>query len=512
MNEQQNIKEEIAQLSISLTQKPMNKTEDHISKLLSYCKDFKHHRIQKLAILSLAQVLFDILPSYSVNKHSSSDNPSSEVKQRRIHEGILLEYTRRFIQIIEKIAFGSNNHLSVRKASSKALSGLFSSKPNFNTSEHLSVVIIRLSCLSVEEIRQTACTSIAEVFGRDPKLELTLKLIRNLSTTQTNKISTDLLQTLLSLKIKPKTQLTQEEKDKKPKIIDKDLEKELKEADVIDNKNEHEKNQAEVLEHLFATVFRFLKETKSELHFISAMQIVRKYVKYINYEYVSPIISALKQSRFSLRAAIAATQTALDLCNTAQYSVDLRDFYREVYSRSYEALEDRDALLELLALFDIISNLIDSNRTASFAKRLIILTLHAPSDVAATILCHIRKLMSKNPAMTSATDFEFEAEGEFLLLHDDPDFCNGPAAKYWELSELSHHQHKVIRELALELSKLIDVDAVRDSDILAAKQKREWNPRKTFEMMDDSERIFDINLLTITENKLPTEFKLFELK
>jgi len=510
-NEKLAPKAEIAQLSISLSQNPLSDTAEKLTSLLQYCKDHTHRKVQKIAILSTAQVFLNILPSYSVSKHSSNDNPSSDVRQRRNFESILLDYCRRFVQITEKISFGSNNHISVRTAAAKALSGLFSSKPYFNTGEHLSAVVIRLACISVEKIRQVACTSIAEIFDRDPTSSLTLKLITNLSTTQTNKISTDLLKTLLSIKFKPKNPKKDAEKEKKAKINDKELEKELREVDIIDDKSEQERNQIAVLEHLFATVFRFLKETKSELHFIDAMAIVRKYVKYINIDYVAPIISALKQSRFSLRAAIAATQTALDLCSTAEFTVDLREFYREVYSRSYEALEDRDALMELLSLFEIVSRLIDTNRTSSFAKRLVVMALHAPADIAATILMYIRRQLSDNPAMTSTVDFDFEAEGEFQLSLDDPDFCNGAAAKYWELAELCHHPNLHLKNIALELSQCVDVDAVRESDIRAAKEKRDWNPRKTYEMMDDSVRVFDTNILTINKVKVQKSTQVYDL-
>ncbi|KAH0788945.1 Nucleolar complex protein 3 [Histomonas meleagridis] len=502
--------DEIADLSTSLIQKQSFQTKENLDKLFSFCKN-KNRDVAKAAILSVMQVLIDILPSYPVGKHGANENLSKEVRARRFQEETLLNFARKFIQFCEGTINNRKGSKRLQIASGKALASLLQAKPGFNTAEHLSKVIVRLANNKEKPIRDFACEKIAEIFRDDSNGSKTLKVMNQIALTPTNQISTELLQALLSIKFKKdEPQPKSEEKPKKK--YDKDLERELREADVIDNKTEQQKNQISILEHLFGTVFRFLKETKSEQHFLDAMHVVRRYVDYINIDIVPSIIDALKKKRFSLLASITAAQTAISVCNTAQYSVDLRDFYTSVYERAYEALDDRDALLQLLALFEIISEAINKSRTASFAKRLMIMTLHASHDVASVVLCHIRQMFTNDASFTSAVDFQFEAENEFNISLDDPDFCNGTSAKYWELSELCQSSSDFLRTVANEIATLTDLNAIRESDIRAANEKRDWRPRNVLEKYDNTYRIFDAMSIMPQNHVLPKQFKIYNFE
>ena len=520
--EYKSLQDEIADIAIKLTRHPETQTLERLNRLYDLSKS-KDNDVSRKAILSLAAVLFDILPNYSIGKHSSSDNPSKEIRKRREYEQMLLDFTRRFIQLNEMLAFGRNNPMQVRTASAKALAGIFEKKPLFNTGKHLTSVVLRLSSYPIPRFRQIGCTAIANVFSCDPSLELTLMIASELPVLKIENISVDLLATLMKIHLKhdadlkPKETIEpSKEKGQKGKKADEDdiqdeyLKRELRKHGVIDSKSDLRKNQATILSHLFATVFRFLRETKSENHFIAAMHIIRDKVHFINYEYAVAIIPALKQSRFSLRACISGTQTALCVCQTASLTIDLRDFYVTVYSRAYEALEDHSALLELLALFDIISKERETNRTAAFAKRLMVMALLATPDVTAAILSTIRSITLEHPQFTEANDFDFQGEGEYQLLGDDPDFCNGKYAKNWELAEFTHSPSKIVRDIATDLAKLVDNDAVIQSRIREANSKENWNPRKVLEALDDSARIFDTTLLTVEQRPRPKTFKKFD--
>lgn len=516
---------EVADISTKLVRHPETSTIDRLNSLYDYCKN-KNTKISRKAILSLAAVLFEILPDYSIGKHSGRDNPSKEVRFRREHEQLLYDFTRRFIQFTEMTAFARTNSLKLRIAAGKALAGLFHRKTRFNTANHLTKVVLRLSCCSVPRLREIGCESLKQVFHCDPTGDLTLMIVSELPLLKIDNISSDLLQALMDIHLHSESELksddSPEKQDKKSKkvgkkaddeeIQDEALKRELMKIDIIDNKSEKRKNQATILAHLFGTVFRFLRETKSEPHFIAAMDIIRDKVEFINYEYVDSIISALKQSRFSLRACITGAQTALCVSQTAKLSLDLRDFYVTVYARAYEALEDRKALLEFLALFTIISKNRETDRTAAFAKRLMVMALLATADVTAAILCTIRKTILDHPQFTGANDFEFQGEGEYQLLGEDPDFCYGQFAKNWELSVFTHSPSPIVREIALDLAKLKDNDAINDSKIRAASKREQWDPQHVLEALDDSSRIFDTNLLTIQKKTPPKSFKVFNFQ
>lgn len=504
----ENPEEEIAKYSISLTRKPEFKPKEYLEKLYGYCKN-KDVEIATKAIKSVALVLVNILPSYAVGKHSENENLSKEVRQRREIEKIQLDFTYRFIQFCENAAFNRQNDKKIRSAAAVALSNLYSNRPNFNTAENLSKCIVRLANCPEPRLRSTACKHILQVFQNDVKGEFTLQILTNLAKTPTNKISVEILHTLQNIKLKSHF----EPKPKQPKLEDKELEKELRQADIISDDSQHQHNQVMILEHLFGTVFRFLKETKSESHYLEAMAVIHQYVKYINIDLVPAILDALKQKRFSLGSAITSATTAISVCQAAHLVVDLRDFYSAVYSRCYEALDDRDSLIKLLQLFDSITHDIDKTRTQSFAKRLMIMTLHAQPSVAIAILSFIRQMFINDPLMTSACVFDFEGEGEFNIEADDPDFCGGPNARYYELSELSHSYNERLNQLANEISKLDDANAVKEMEITYAREKRDldWdgNVQKIIDVVEKSE-VDLITQLKPDQQILLKSYKVFE--
>lgn len=503
--------DEIAELSINITQKQSFQKKENFDKLFSYCKN-KDKNVAKCGILSVMQVLIDIIPNYSVNKHNDKGNLSKEVRERRFYEEAILNFARKYIQFCETSVNTKKCSSRIRLAAAKGLCSILAAKPAFNTTDHLIKVVTKLTNNKDEAIRHFACRKIVEVFGNDKNGDLTLKILSEVALMQTNKISTDLLQALLGVKLMKETEELQKKEKEKSKDVDRDLEKELREADIYDNKTEQQKNQIGILEHLFGTVFRFLKETKSEQHFRDSMNVVRHYVDYINIDIVPSIINALKQKRFSLLASIEAAHTALSICKTAEYTVDLRDFFASVYERAYEALDDRNSLLQLLALFEIISGSINKSRTAAFAKRLMIMSLHATPEVASVVICYIRQMFTNEPSMTSSVDFEFEAENEFIISADDPDFCNGTCAKYWELAELCQSSFPFLKSVSQELSTLIDLNAIRDSDIKAAREKRDWSPKAILDKYDNTYRIYDALSIQPKQHILPKQFKVYNFE
>ena len=481
-------------------------TQEGLDELYKFCKDKKSAiEIRKNAILSVLTVLRSLLPDYVVGKHSAKDNISREVRERRAQEKMVLDFTRRFIQYCELCAFGRDNNIVLRVACGKSLSILFDEKRHYNTGDQLAKTVVRLACSPIGILKKHACRAIVSVFKSDPSGEYTLKIMTKIAETPTPKISSELLGALEEVELKPVSG-----KVEKPKLEDKDLERELRDAGIIDQKDERQHNQIAILEHLFGTVFRFLRETKSEEHFCKAMEVVKKYVDHINIDVVPQIVEALKQKRFSLQASIIAANTAMSVCASAQLVVDLRSFYASVYARAYEALDERQVLLQFLALFDLISHQIDKTRTASFAKRLMMMALQSMTDIQGTILAYVRQMILNEPAMTRALDFEFEAAGEFSVVSDDPDTCNGPSAKYWELVHLANSPNKFVSAIATEVASLTDIHAIRNVTIEAANKKRDWSPAAILEQLDYSKRVFDVHLLSQPAKPLPKSFKVFE--
>jgi len=480
-------------------------THDGLDKLYGFCRDQKLPvEIRKNAILSALQVLVSVLPDYTVGKHSAKDNVSRDVRERRSREKLVLDFTRRFIQFCELMAFGRNNNIRIRVACGRALCAIFEKKRRFNTGEMLAKTVVRLGCAPVPLLRKHAAEALVRVFQSDPSGDDALRVISRVAETPTPKISAEILSALNSIELKP----IKESKEKP--IEDKALQRELRDAGVVDRSLELRHNQSAILEHLFGTVFRFLKETKSEEHFCEAMRIVKSFVAHINIDVVPSIIDALRQRRFSLRASIIAANTALSVCESARLVVDLRGFYASVYARAYEALEAREVLLEFLTLFENVARQLDTARTAAFAKRMVMMALQATADVQGVILACVRQMLCDDVSLTRAVDFEFEAAGEFNVALDDPDACNGPAAKLWELAHLANSHNRFVSEIAREVARLTDLEAVRNASIAAAMAKRDWSPAAVAARLDDRMRVFDVALFDGPAGPAPKSLKLFE--
>ena len=214
-------RDEIATACIQLTQSEGFNTRENLQLVINHCKNYKIHTIQRIAIKSLDRVFVDILPSYTVDKHNPNDNVSKETKKRREYESTLLELSRQFIQICEKVAFSSSSEQSCRSAAALALSDIYASKPGFNTSKALSATIIKLACANNEHVRQIACEKISEIFRTDPNGEATLTLVSKMAVTPTTQISAELLQTLMDVKMNSKRQQSTKKHKKRTKFLTK---------------------------------------------------------------------------------------------------------------------------------------------------------------------------------------------------------------------------------------------------------------------------------------------------
>ena len=95
-------------------------------------------------------------------------------------------------------------------------------------------------------------------------------------------------------------------------------------------------------------------------------------------------------------------------------------------------------------------------RSAAFAKRLIMASLHFPSSTAQRALKFAATLFAKEPKLESLLSTEDRiADGIYRPDVDDPQVCNPFATSLWELYDLAvSHVDPDVRKLASELGDI----------------------------------------------------------
>jgi nucleolar complex protein 3 len=93
-------------------------------------------------------------------------------------------------------------------------------------------------------------------------------------------------------------------------------------------------------------------------------------------------------------------------------------------------------------------------RSAAFAKRLLIASLHWPPSCALRALEFVESLVAKDPKLEALLSTEDRrVDGVYLPDIDDPQLCHPFGTSFWELSLLKQHHHdNRVREAAHNLS------------------------------------------------------------
>ncbi|KAJ3089734.1 Nucleolar complex protein 3, partial [Quaeritorhiza haematococci] len=560
------VQEQLADLATALTADP----EANIGslKVLRDIVSSPDNRVKKVALLTLLAVFKDIIPGYRIRQLTDKEKTvkvSKEVKKLRQYEQTLLSNYQAYLSTLEstietqlgklkksnttapsKHSNGSNRNTdgsgdtSLLIVAIKCMTDLLTSVTHFNFRINLMTAVVnRMTVRTPSEVSILCCNAIRTLFENDESGEASLeavKLISKMVKTKNYNVGEEILQTFLHLRLKDelviqkddqsgvgqkKRKKDQEHKSRKTRKLEKytsEVEKELKEAEAVYDREEKHKLQTETLKFVFVTYFRILKHKESSPLLPAVLEGLSRFAHLVNVDFFEDLLGVLKKialsqyqrylgvkdaggkgdneessdgldnrpaaqrARSALHCVVAAFQLLTGQAEVL--NIDLRDFCNSLYAQmmvlpmmgntsaklsspsgnvdpslAHMESEHSKTCLELvLHGFELLlckKKQVPVERAAAFAKRLAAVSLHLPSNAALACLCMLRSLFLKYPRLEPLLETDGRlGTGVYRPLLDDPDLCNAFATNIWELTPLMTHYHPTVRKSASYLASL----------------------------------------------------------
>ncbi|EYC31688.1 hypothetical protein Y032_0003g1183 [Ancylostoma ceylanicum] len=365
--------------------------------LFHLCQGEKVHSlvretVQKLALVSMLQVLIDIIPGYSIRELTAEEKQQKvkkETKKLQTYEESLLRYYLKFLQFCEKMT-GSMlvfpSFLSVVEARDeslpelnvkgrkldessfthkmgllclKAMSRLVISAPHFNYATNILSTLIRLSLCKDQAVVTEVCTTLHQVFREDLHLRMSLfgaRSIASLVMKRKGHVPPQLIATFLSLNIREvknedkksgkgrifaKRAMIKKERANKTarkykKQLDK-LEADLKELDAAETLSTKLKTATETMKHVFQCYFSVLKRVPNVALLEPVLEGLSKFAHLLGVEFFEDIVLTMEglvdREHLRLLDQLYCVNTVfVILSGEGQLlNVDPSRFYRSVY-------------------------------------------------------------------------------------------------------------------------------------------------------------------------------------
>ena len=487
--------------------------------------------IRKLSHLSISAIFVDIIPGYRIRKLSEkekADKVTKEVAQRRDWEERFINYYQTWLGSLDK---------EVRKRSEisdvclQCMCIMLEKASHFNFKVNLMEAIIgRISKLSWDNESQLCFQALENVLKDDNSGESSLEIIKLLNRMIKERkfnIHPNVLKLFNSLRLRDELTLEatklpnkreRKNKDRKDHVHlskkakkalreNKEIEKEMKEAEAEVNKEQRDRNHTETLKLIFVIYFRILKFPDISPLLPVALEGVANFSHLVNIDFFTDLLDVLKSinNRAELSALVedkindknelyATSETRLRLLSistafrllTGQgeaLNIDLDEFLTQLYalllplsisttieenssddnnnSKTKSKLKSAHEKSESELLFDTLNIVFLSSissarngppgRSLAFAKRLLICSLQWPPNTVIKALEFIRKLIglaggSRLEGLLS-TDDRVSGEGSYKPYLNDPHASNAQNALGFELSllESSHYDQRVCK-------------------------------------------------------------------
>ncbi|CAH1399034.1 unnamed protein product [Nezara viridula] len=405
----------IGVLSSGLLEDPQHKIMN-IARLLELYDEW-HPELQvtlrKLVLVSLAEVLKDIIPSYQI-KHQ--ENPDvRQTKELQNYEKSLLKGYRGYLQRLEKVAsrlyhkkgdtrVWTKADISLGELSIKCLCELVMEHPYFNYSTNIIRVIIPYLDNKLSSVREQVSKAVRHVFINDKRGEITLEIVRRINhlvKSRKHSVRPDVILVLSSLKIQ-EVNLEQ-----------------IKEAEVKKKKLEEKKS-------------RVINLSKRERKIMSDSDLKVK-------EQLNCVLTV-----FKILSGQGETLT-----------IDPNKFYAHLYRNIYNidaGVRGANSQLLIECLEHVIlgrRRKLSVARLLAFVKRMSVGSLQNEHHTVLALLNIVKHALQNNKALDILLDLDTSVgQGVYLYELDDPEYCNSENTALYEMTLLKKHYHPTVRLLA----------------------------------------------------------------
>ncbi|KAK6013284.1 nucleolar complex-associated protein [Ostertagia ostertagi] len=412
--------------------------------------------VQKLAVVSMLQVLIDIIPGYSIRELTAEERKQKvkkETKRLQTFEESLLRYYLKFLQFCEKTT-GKLDTKGRKLAEDsfsyklgmlclKSMSRLVISAPHFNYATNILSSLVRLSLCGIPAV----CDTLHRVFREDLHLRMSLfgaRSIASLVTKRKGHVPPQLIGTFLSLNIKEvknedkksgkgrifaKRAMIKKERANKTarkykKQLDK-LEADLKELDAAETLSTKLKTATETMKHVFQCYFSVLKRVPNVALLEPVLEGLSKFAHLLGVEFFEDIVCTMEKlvdkELYCINTVFVILSGDGQLLN-----IDPSRFYRSVYRLLNQLPFEKKPEIRKKHMV-VVSKALDSminerrkqlplSRVAAFAKR--ILAIATVMDDPSALL------MENSMQLVEEDDSEGGAGGIFRSDIDDPDVSN----------------------------------------------------------------------------------------
>lgn len=452
--------------------------------------------VHRLAAATVLTILKDVTPGYKI--HHPELRPNEKLKKDTLklqrYESTLLRCYKSFLLKLEKEinvlkAKGVKNATTVKQAGFylDCMCQLLVAHPHFNFAQNILHAITPLLNHTDEATRTMVKEAVKQIFQSDMRGEISfhaVKLINQLVKTRKHRVKNEVVDVLLSLRIKHINLDQEKEKEidlkrkemRKQKILAKStdskqekkrkkklevLEKELLEARGEEGKKVKERWFTETTKLAFTIYFRILKSYPQSKLMGSVMEGLSKFAHVINIEFFSDLIAVFQQlinsGTLGYRDTLLATSTVFTILSGQgeALNIDPMSFYGHLYSTIFQMDAVRMTKEIPLALSVLHVMLVKRRKKVSiarvlaFCKRLSTLCLQLLHNGAAAGLGELRNLYSTHSAALQLLDNEHEVgSGVFDPALPDPEHCSASNTTAWELALLERHYHPPTVRLA----------------------------------------------------------------
>lgn len=456
--------------------------------------------VHRLAAASVLAILKDVTPGYKI--HHPELRPNEKLKKDTLklqrYETTLLRCYKSYLLKLEKEinvlkSKGSKNANTTKQAGFylDCMCKLLVAHPHFNFAQNILHAITPLLNHTNEATRTMVKEAVRQIFQSDMRGEISfhaVKLINQLVKTRKHRVRNEVVDVLLSLRIKHVNLDQEKEKEidlkrkemRKQKLLEKNkiskqekkrkkklevLEKELLEARGEEGKKVKERFFTETTKLAFTIYFRILKSYPQSKLIGSVMEGLAKFAHVINVEFFSDLIAVFQQlinsGTLGYRDTLLATSTVFTILSGQgeALNIDPISFYGHLYSTIFQldALRmSKEVPLALSVLHDMLvkrRKKVSKARVLAFSKRLSTLCLQLLHNGAAAGLGELRQLYSTHSAAMQLLDNEHEVgSGVFDPSLPDPEHCSASNTTAWELALLERHYHPPTVRLASHIT------------------------------------------------------------
>jgi len=257
------------------------------------------HTVSKLTILTVCEILKDVLPNYKIQEAGSKEDKDEGPKLKKEtlklqkYEQAVLTATKKFLVKLEKIVSTTSDQATVhvKETALSSMCELLVAHPQFNYAQNIVAFVTPQLCSGIPQLRAIVLKNLQALLKSDKRGEITHAVVKRinhfLKTKKRDRIKPEMLEALLALKLHAlneaqaeahrKEEEAKEAKKKKakgfePQMSKKDrkrakarkkLDKELLEAKGEESKQIRLSFAADSTNLLFAIYFRILKTMTS---------------------------------------------------------------------------------------------------------------------------------------------------------------------------------------------------------------------------------------------------------